>query len=179
MIVAYALSAHDGEAFFFEDRESRIFCPICGTLLAKDFLPRRVKPRKKWDISSTYENRTIVTEKFKVWCETQSFQAVRFRPVNEEPRYYSFEPLRVLQFDPRRARFDNRCAVCGNYESVIIAGPLTLLEIPAPVEHGFFRTDLEFGSRWEKTPLIVVGMQTKNLMEQEAFQHIYFKPIEG
>lgn len=179
MIVAYNFGGHDGDAFFFEDRESSIFCPICGTLLDKNFLPTGVRPRKKWDVCSSYENRTIVTERFKTWCEAHHFDGLVFRQVCMLPPYYVFEPSKVLRFDPRRARFDNKCKACGNYESVVIAGPLTLLEVSTPIEDGFYRTDIEFGSRWEKSPLIIVGIRTKDLIKQEKFRLVEFEPIES
>ncbi|MCI0651710.1 MAG: hypothetical protein L0Z55_07490, partial [Planctomycetes bacterium] len=119
MILAFTMYAHDGDAFFFEDRTSSIFCPACGSLLEKNFLPRNVKPRKKWDICSTYDNRKLVSERFKIWCETQLFEGVGFRQVCSQPPYYAFEPSIVLKINPRCARFENKCAACGNYESVV------------------------------------------------------------
>jgi hypothetical protein len=179
MIVAYNFGGHDGDAFFFEDRKASIFCPICGTLLDRDFLPEGVRPRKKWDVCSSYENRTIVTERFKKWCESRKFDGLVFRQVCETPPYYVLEPSNVLRFDPRRARFENKCAACGNYESIVLAGPFALLNVQAPIEEGFFRTDLEFGSRWEKSPLIVVGVRTMDAIKQERFRLVEFEPIEA
>jgi hypothetical protein len=175
------MRAHDGEAFFFEDRSAAIFCPICGTLLARNFLPNSVRPKKKWDICSTYENRKIVTQNFKEWCERFGFTGLQFRQVCDSPPYYHFWPSRELSFDSKRAhtQFMNRCVRCGNYESVIGASPLGLIDVSQPIDNGFFRTDLEFGSRWEKSPLIIVGIGTKELMEQEGFERIHFEPVEA
>lgn len=179
MIVAYEMSPHDGDAFFFEDRRSSIFCPVCGTLLDRTFLPTGVRPRKKWDICSTYENRTIVTAVFKDWCQAQGFEGLVFRQVNEQPPYYSFEPSIVLRVDPKCARFLNKCDACGNYESVLSAGPMVLLDIYSPIENGFFRSDIEFAGRWEKSPSIIVGVHTRDLIKQQRFRLVEFPPIEG
>ncbi len=180
MILAYRLGAYDGHAFFFEDRRSPIFCPICGTLLEKNYLPTDIKPGKRWDVLCTYENRKLVNERFKQWCERQEFEQLRFRQVCEEPAYYLFEPLRVVNFDPIRAktRFVNKCARCGNYESVVGTSPPGLLNVSEPIQDGFLRTDLEFGSRWEKSPIIVVGTRTRDIMKQEKFRLIDFEPIK-
>ncbi len=179
MIVAFEFGGHDGDAFFFEDRKSPIFCPTCGTLLDKDFLPQNVRPRKKWDVCSSYDNRTIVTERFKSWCEARQFEGLVFRQVCQTPPYFVFMPSRILRYDPRRAVFDKKCAACGNYESVTIGGPLKLLDVRTPIETGFFRTDLEFGSRWEKTPMIIVGFRTRDAIKRERYHLVEFEPFEG
>ncbi len=172
------MSAHDGDAFYFEDRKSPIFCPVCGTLLDKTFLPTGVRPRKRWDICSSYENRKIVTAVFKNWCEAHQFEGLVFRKVNEQPAYYSFEPSLVLRVDPKCARFLNKCDVCGNYESVLRSGPIVLPDVVLPIENGFFRSDIEFASRWEKSPFIIVGLHTRDLIKQERFRLVEFEPIE-
>lgn len=179
MIMAYVMYPHDGDMFFFEDRKSSIFCPRCGTLLDKSFLPRGVRPRKRWDLSSTYDRRVIVTERFKAWCEAQKFAAIVFRQTCAQPAYYTFEPSVVLNLDPRFARFEDKCAACGNYESVITGGSMKLLGVADPIEDGIFRTDLEFGSRWEKSPDIIVGVRTKELIKKERFHLVHFEPIES
>ncbi len=179
MIVAYDMSPHDGDAFFFEDRKSSIFCSVCGTLLDKAFLPSGVRPRKKWDICSTYENRVIVSERFKGWCQARHLDGLVFRQVNERPPYYVFEPSIVLEVDPRCARFEDKCSACGNFESVMRAGRLVLPKVQAPIDDGIFRSDIEFASRWEKSPIIIVGLHTRELMKEEKFRLIEFEPILG
>jgi hypothetical protein len=178
MIIAFEMNPHDGDAFFFEDRKSSIFCPTCRTLLVKDFLPTGVRPRKKWDVCSSYENRIIVTDRFKAWCEAQQFDGLRFRQVCDKPPYFVFEPSIALGVDSRCARFVNKCSVCGNYESIVRSGPLLLSDVSAPIETGFFRTDIEFASNWEKSPIIIVGTRTKDLIKQEKFRLIDFEPIK-
>lgn len=179
MIIAYHLLIYDGVAEFFEDRRGPIFCRNCGTLLDKAYLPNGVLPRKRYDICASSDGRVLVNERFKHWCDQQSLNGLRFRKVNEQPPYYVFEPSNTIRFNAERAgtRFENKCRICSNFESVVGTYPLGLRDITSPLENGLFRTDLEFGSRWEKSPLIVVGTRTKELMKQAKFRLVEYEPI--
>jgi hypothetical protein len=180
MILAWMMSEDDGGAFFFSDRKSTIFCPICGTLLDRAYLPQGVSPRKRLDICSTYENRILVNDRFRRWCVEHITSALVFRQVNSNPAYYHLEPVEIVRFDSVRAktRFLDKCSRCGNYESVVGIDPPGLLDVHGPIEEGMFRTDLEFGSRWEKSPLIVIGVRTKELMEPMGFRGLDFREIQ-
>jgi hypothetical protein len=166
-------------AEFFEDRRAAIFGRNCGTLLDRTYLPSRVLPLKRYDICATSDGRVLVSERFKHWCGQQSYHGLRFRKVSEQPPYYDFEPTDTVEFDAQRAgtRFEDKCSICGNFESVVGTYPLGLRNVTSPLQHGFFRTDLEFGSRWEKSPLIMVGIRTKEAMKIEKFRLVDYEPI--
>lgn len=177
MILAYEIIPYDGGAHFFEDKRMPVLCPSCTSLIVKDFLPTNVKPQKKWDICSSYDNRAIVNERFKAWCDGQGFGGIGFRKVNANPAYFVFEPTTVLRLDPRCARFSEKCPDCGNFRFGKRLGPLRLLEVSSPIMHGFFRTDLEYGSGREQSPCIIVGIETMQLLKRERFRLFDIKPV--
>lgn len=181
MIVAYRLLIYDGDADFFEDRHASIFCRNCGTLLDKSYLPTGLCPRKAYDICSTFDGRTLVNERFKVWSDKRGYEGLLYHRVNERPPYYALDLSNTVRFYSERAktRFENKCPICGNFESVVGTYPLGLLQVETPLEDGFFRTDLEFGSRWEKHPLIIVGLRVRECMKQERFRLVDFEPIHS
>jgi hypothetical protein len=48
-----------------------------------------------------------------------------------------------------------------------------------PVARGFFRSDIEFASRHEKSPLIFVGIETMGLIKQERFHLVDFHAVQS
>ncbi|MCA3009916.1 MAG: hypothetical protein INH34_16205 [Phycisphaerales bacterium] len=69
-----------------------------------------------------------------------------------------------VAFDPvrRKTRFEKKCALCGNFESIVGATPAFILESEKVEEMGMYCTDLCFGSGREKSPLFVVGASLKD-----------------
>jgi hypothetical protein len=61
------------------------------------------------------------------------------------------------------------CGICGGFESVVGATPVELIT-KEPLGHGFFRTDLAFGSNQEKFPLILVGEVGAQLIRQRRWR---------
>ena len=172
MILAYNLVAQDNGAFFFEKAPKSIFCPSCGCCLKDDYVPNELEFFKRnYDLSFTYANRCIVSERFKIFCENSQIQDVDFVLVDASKNIYFMKPLKQLAFDVRRrrTRFENYCRECKQYEEVIGASPVFLKNVEQEIGNGVYRTDIEFGTGKAKSPSIIVGTNTKRLIEKERF----------
>ncbi len=179
-VIAYTMSAADGDAYFFEGAPDSVFCDNCGSCTDPTFLPTNLElKRTPYDVCSTYDGRMIVSARFRAFCRHHGFAGAQFDPVNDRGSLYLLRSNRTVAFDweRRETRFDRPCDRCGQYESVVGAYPAYLKGIEAPLLHGFYRTDLEFATGREKAPLLIVGTQTKALIEAEGFERAEFDGI--
>jgi len=156
-------------------------CPFCGYRL--NFHPHnpRYKVRNKLtDISVTYDGQTIVSTKFKKFCEENKLEGIIFRGFESDKNCFQMVVTREIEFDAarRKTRFEHFCPVCKNYESVVGADP-TYLSTSIPLSSGIFRTNLLFASGNEKHPLFLVSIDTKSKLEKSKLIGSEFSPAYG
>ena len=170
-IVGNVIRGPDNDTYLFDDRAPR--CGTCG--FRRDFLatnPRYVLRRSKLDVSSTYDNQLIVSARFKEWVERAGLPGAVFHPFEDDPLHFHLLPDRVVPFDTvaRKTRVIGPiCPECGNAVEVIGADP-TFLRVNAPIARGFSRTDVLFGSRDAKAPLILVDPESGQALERAAMK---------
>ena len=182
IILAYGVWGQDNGGYYYREAPDEVFCPDCGSVIDRDYTPRtlgRVKPI--YDVASTYDNHSIVSLKFKEFCERARIKDLDFIKVNESPLVYDLRPRLVLEFDAARTkiRFENRCQTCNQFESVVGPIPGFLKGITSPIENGIYSTDIEFGSGREKNPLKIVGVKTMEHMHLEKFKGAEFIAVES
>ena len=92
---------------------------------------------------------------------------------------YLFKCTNIIEFDVERreTKFEEFNEECQMYNSVIGAHPICL-KVNSPIENGFFRTDVKFGSGYEQSPIIIIGCSTYLKMKSEKFNDIAFEAIE-
>ncbi|HET7539727.1 MAG TPA: hypothetical protein VFK05_07640 [Polyangiaceae bacterium] len=84
---------------------------------------------------------------------------------------YAAMPKLILPFDAsaRKTRFIKRCPVCGEHESVVGATPVFLVGGPAIIpDDRIARTDLEFGSNDEKSPVFLLGEHAASAVRSQG-----------
>jgi len=125
-----------------------------------------IKIRTKRPISSTYDNFTIVSDEFKVFCEKEGYNGLGFIPLPNSPGLYWFKIHNVLKYDIQNSnvRLINYCVKCKGFEEVIGANPV-YLKNKELIPDGFFRTDICFGSFQTKFPLMLIGLETRKKLK--------------
>ena len=134
-------------------------CSACGELLDKWASPLRFSCRKKrLDIGVTFDGIVSVSETFKSIYEAEGLSGLTFRPV-EGSDLYSIVAGSVVRFDSTLAktRFGKQCGECGSFDCVAGADPVALADETLVPDAGIVRTDVEFGSYDEKSPVLVCG----------------------
>jgi hypothetical protein len=119
------------------------------------------------DVSSTYDNVKVVSQRFVDVCREHELPGITFhRFEGKNGAYFFLESDRVVPFDPDRrgTRFEGRCAECGNFETVVGATPVYLRR-EAPLGRGFYRTDLSFGSNQGKRPILLIDSESAELLD--------------
>jgi hypothetical protein len=182
MIVGYILTGNDnGSCFFDKSDKSLPICKKCGYVTDFDYISPNIKLKViKYDISSTYDNRTIVSNKFKIFCDDNKFTGVLFHELPKNPEFYKMTISNIIKVDTDKSnlRYYKFCDECGNYESVTPAIPVYLKEVKVPLLDGFYATDIHFASGNEKCPLKIVGVNTYEIMRKQNFKGINFIKME-
>lgn len=86
-------------------------------------------------------------------------------------------PMEIVAFDPKGARCEKRCNVCGHFESVIVHTRHYLSPGVDVCSNGFVRTDLEFASNDAKSPLVFCGGEAALALERAELTGLELKPI--
>ena len=136
-------------------------CEVCSALKDKwnEYLRGLIVKRRKFDVSCTYDGVTTVSTRFKAAYESAVLYGLRYRRLPDDPEFFTIRPERAVAFDAERrhTRFLDRCSACGEFNSVAGAFPVFLKPGTEVGDREFVRTDVEFGSNDEKTPLILCG----------------------
>lgn len=201
MVIAYHLSVHDdgahmlGPDTFRVPRDAGFYdwrfgcegvphpatCATCGRKTDAEFINPGFRVRKRSrDLTVTYDGFVLVSLRFRNFCETTSWiHDVELAALPNDPAYFRFRPLRVIEFDAERrgTRFEEPCPECGKFFNVVGATPVWLRNVREPIVDGVFRTDLEFGSGHEQSPLIIIGTETAAAIKDFGFEKVDLKPV--
>ena len=154
-------------------------CGTCGRKTDPNYVNPSFSPKKRWDISATYDGYCIVSCRFRDFCLIRRWQGMTFVRLPADMGFFVLRLSSVLRFDAerRRTRFEHKCPTCGAYYSVIGADPTFLRDVTEPIKEGFFRSDLEFGSGPTQHPLILLGIDTAEKLRRERFQNYYLREV--
>lgn len=156
-------------------------CDICGEMLRKweEPLSNLSITRKRLDIGSTYDGITIVTARFRDACHRGGLSGIEYRPLPNEPGLFAIRPVRSVEYDPakRGTRFINYCSACGSYESVVGATPVYLKDGFSVAPQELVRTDIEFGSNDNKSPLVLCGTAAAEVLRAEHLNGLELEEV--
>lgn len=204
MIIGYQLTGHDNDSYMLGEEtrpaasaEERKFfgwrftqngaqhpatCPKCGRKTDSDYVNPAFKLRKKrMDVSSTYDGYTIVSTRFREFCETSKIAHVEFVSLPSQPTHAWFRVHRILKVDIKASlglRFLYPCDVCQAYAGVFGTSGLRFVGVDTTVPKGISRTDLDFAQAHEQHPVIVVDTQLAMAMKAEKFRGICLNEIK-
>ena len=181
-VVGYIIFGHDNGSHFFETPPPQgVLCPRCKSVLNTAFRPARLNLRTKLDVSSTYDNVKVVSTRFRALCDDHMLPGLAFHPFQgQDAEYFFAEGTREVEFDAarRKTRFLHKCDRCGNFEEVIGVTP-AYLRVPKPVERGFFRTNIAFGSGASKRPAVIVDIETAVMLKRHKLRGMDLHEAEG
>jgi hypothetical protein len=153
-------------------------CTSCHYPIKKEINPDFIL-KKKFDVSFTYDGYLIVSDKFKYFCETQLYRNLVFHTIIKEPNYYYLECDKIIQLDYKRrnVEFGKLCPICDRFDTVIGASPSYIQQGFVIQESSFYKSEYEFGSYWNRFPLIVVSMSVAKELVKQKFKGLYFKDV--
>lgn len=176
MIIGYNLSGWDNKSWMtgtceklFPELTDIPKCKVCGYRTDYRYNnPGFVLKRKTFDFSSTFDNITIVSLRFKDFCEKNSYENLVFIPLLKTPNFFQFYIKgNVIEFTAYSK--ENYCESCEQFESIIGPG-IKLEKIDKPLTDGFYQSDLWFASGNEKSPITIIAPETFKKMKAEKFK---------
>ena len=196
----FTVSAHDDDSYMLGDATFRpvvkshfhewrfgvggvphvATCGGCGRKTNPSYISPSFRVRRRdADLVATYDGYLLGSQRLRNHCVENLSPGARFVPLPGDDGFYWLRPDRIVEFDPvaRQTKFERLCPDCGAFYSVAGATPARLKVDPASVPDGFFRTDLEFGSGPEQSPLIVVAGRTSALLRNGRFRGLSLTAI--
>ncbi|CAA0235577.1 hypothetical protein [Tenacibaculum maritimum] len=161
----------------FPDRDFFDKCTICNTPRNREINPRFKLGEKRADIMHTYDGYTIVSERFKKFCEFNNYKGLSFEKLPNNENFYSFTSTNIVALDTvrRKIHFSEYCKSCNRYASIAGADPAFAKDSNLNLEDGIYRSDIEFGYAYEQHPIFIISLNTYKKMKKEKFKGIYFK----
>jgi hypothetical protein len=157
-------------------------CPSCGRKIDRDYLNPsfRVKRRKR-DAVMTYDGYLLVSTRFRALCLSEEWNGVAFDPLPNDQEFWRLRSERFVEFDAvaRKTRFLSWCTVCEAYGEVIGARPVYLKNVSEPLKSGFYRTDLEFASFEEQSPLFIVSEDVGKILKAGRFVGLALQAVRA
>ncbi len=179
MLLGYTIIYPDTDAFMLSEVKLDECAKYSNVYDLNIIDPNFKVPKRAKNISATYDGYTIVSEKFKAFCETGGYTGVEFLSLPGAPGFYWFRVHNILVCDveARGTEFLNYSEKCKGYEEIIGITPICLKD-PKVLEDRFYRTDLFAGSFERKSPTYMVGKETKKKLVAAGFREIYFQKIQ-
>ena len=174
----HLLLAKDNGLYFFRSIDAQR-CEACGSLTNKwneDISSVLIAKNIVDDVSYSYDGVLVVTDKFISSLHSLGIEGMIFTPLQN--KLFSARPRNYVEFDAirRATKFDKFCEACGIYKSVAGATP-AFLKSPLTNSLELFRTDIEFGSEDEKTPLVLCDPNTASLLGKAGLRGLHFRFI--
>lgn len=201
MILAYELFAQDDDTYMLGEQTYRpekpgfhdwrfgvdgvphpATCPTCGRKTDPNFVSQsfRVKHRRR-DLIATYDGCLIASTRLRNFCISRGDPGVFFVPLPADDAFFWLRSDRMVGSDAalRGTRFERHCHTCRAFYSVVGAHPIVLRGEAEPLLEGFYRTDLEFGSGPEQSPLVIVGIRTAQALRGAKFRGLELGEVTG
>ena len=134
--VGSSIAGPDNNTWMWDDDDPGVSrCPVCH--VRTDFFRSnpfyrtrkrsgRLDPElvvaKELPFVSTYDEQSIVSNEFRMFCESERYTALNFGAFNDDPSHFHLQLLNEVKLDPVLSGvvYDKLCPTCGNYESVAI-----------------------------------------------------------
>jgi hypothetical protein len=180
MLLGYDISANDNDDFFITDEEKLPKEYLFKNTYEYEELPGNLRMKKrKLDIGYTYDGFAIVSEHFKILCGQNKFEGLEFIQLPMDNNFYFFKVNNIIEFDAiaRRTTFEKFSNLYNKYQWIHGATPVCLKNKQPVPEGTIYRTDVFFGAGVRKSPVLLVGIETKKIMESWKLKGIYFDKI--
>jgi hypothetical protein len=155
-------------------------CGGCGRKTDPSYISPTFRVRHRdADLVATYDGYLLASRRLKNHCIESRSPGAHFVTLPADDDFSWLCPDRIVEFDPvaRHTKFERPCPDCGAFYTVAGATPARLKVDPATLPDGFFRTDLEFGSGPEQSPLIVVAGRTAALLRDGKLRGLSLKAV--
>lgn len=179
MTIGFAIIGHDNDSYMFETNDNIERCCKCGLVLNSNYInPKLVIKKRNLDFSYTYDNRCIVSKRFKDFCEKNDYTGTKFELLPNDSSFFVLNISNLLEVDKERKKFRSEkfCDSCNTYGTIVPGFPV-ILKTSQKLEDGFYATDTETGNGNSRSKIYIIGVETYKKIIKEKFKGILFKDI--
>jgi hypothetical protein len=176
VVLGYVISGPDNGTHMFAGDAQPPRCDGCGVVTDFTWVdPAHSVPSNTPDVSFTYDGRLIVSDAFRAIA--RRYAGAKFTPL-AAAGFWLLTADAPVAFDAvrRKTQFSDFCESCRRFTVVAGATPAFLVD-PNPLLNHFVRTDVEFGSRDELHPLVLVGPTLGDVLAEAGLTGLYLTPI--
>jgi hypothetical protein len=159
VIVGHLLRASDNDSYMYLGDAEPPRCASCGVVSDPRWVDPgfQLPPGKRLDASFTYDGRFVVSDAFR--AAAKAFGGAEYAKLPSQPGWSLLLAAEIVRFDveARGTKLSEFCPACSRFTVVAGATPVFLIAPPKPLPDVFLRTDVEFGTRDELRPLVLVG----------------------
>ena len=181
--IGFSLSGHDNGLHFFYGAVVPA-CSSCALVDDPGWLHPTIRMRRRtMDFSTTYDGKTIVSDRFRSFVADEA--RISFVPLPNDPEFFVPQSDVTVAFDvvARGTTYQYPCDVCGRSTQIAGANPVILMpEVILP--EGFSRTDAVFGSATGRAyspalqrPKLLVSAGLGRRLLAERFVGLEMEPI--
>ena len=176
-IVAKFLIGNSMDYMFSDQANRQGLCPVCHNLLEQiPDLNAKIKS-KKGDLFITCDGFTLVSQKFKDFCEYRNYPNLTFKEMTNIPGLYYFKPNDVFRIDTTNIKFFNYKECCKSFDYIIDDRTKKEPKFVITTDDFINRTNILYGGQQCKFHAVVVGLKTAKLMKDYGLQDIHFGNI--
>ncbi len=181
----YSLHGPDNGLHFY-DGDDVPACPVCGLVDDPRWMnPRLRMRRRRFDVSSTYDGRNIVSERFRAL--TASAPGIRFIALPNDPDFFVpvVDAVVEMNIEARPPKLSDQCEACGRWTQIARGGPPMVLMPESSLPEGFSRSDQIYGSATGHTPpqpvlqgpFMLVSEELGARLQAEELKGLYLEPV--
>lgn len=180
MILGYTISGPDNDSYLYPNGHGKSICEVLDYVNHRErYISDKFKIKQPFfHLSFTYDSAVIVSQKFKDFCTRNKYEGIEFHQLKIQKEMYLFKCLDEVKLDTgrREVKFEEFDEKCKMYNSISGAFP-AFLNNRKEIPDGFFKSDIKFGTGYEQSSLIIIGVNTFNKMINENFTNIDFEKI--
>jgi hypothetical protein len=183
-ILHYVLWGTDNGSYWVPDLKCEQYCcTTCGSKLSRDIRNEKFYLKKKsYDVSVTFDGFLIGSQKFVSLLseiDSHGFSTCQIPPDPRYPMsYFKIEFTKIIRIDRHQAapQFGPVCEQCCQHKYIVGAREYFLEGSPC-LARGILRTDLEFGDGFEKSPVIIVGIESARVLLGAKLKGMTLDPV--
>ncbi len=178
-IIGKILYGKDNDSYMLNNFHDYEKCKDCQMAIGKPInLDFKLK-KTSFDISNTYDGYTIVSSRFKKFCQDKKMQGLKFVELRNTLGFYVIFTENIVELDheARKTSFKEFCPACGRYLSISGADPNFIKSSDFKFDNTIYRSDILYGFKNEQNYLLIVNLDIYKEMSSEKFKGISFSDI--
>lgn len=182
----YSISGTDNNSEFYYMNDAILeHCPNCGLItnraqaIQKRIATFKIK-KKNYNLSTCSDGPAIASEKFVEIVNKHNLKGLSFIALPASPGFYLIRYEKVVGYDYAynpHIYLKEKCKVCQQWYEISKVFPIKVVDKDEQKMDAdtFYRTDLEYGEKVRRQPLVLVTENIPLIFKNEKVKDVYFE----